>query len=339
MPISSAIVSRAVDLVARKLAGVDSEKIVRFTNILSEEAQRISDELQYSGQQVNASILVARLEGFLKRLKYEFRNQGPDPSSYEFPIFNVSHNPNLVCPKPINRLYDKKSKKRNSTPIEQSQAIYSTLKQPINSNLLSYYTYPQQYFLNPSVVYYEAPIATIDKQSTGDDMLSHATIDSELTNSNYQTHVNSQESNSINSEKEKVTTKRIYAAPDTVIGSDTVEDLLQLINSQKSAPSQSTSTTERVIIIDRPGSKSLHKKRSKHKREVSNISASTTSSTTVSASPSSNNTVQQPTLFNVQQPSYQQPTTYMSLPTNAYSTTQSSYSVNMNGYYPIAYYR
>ncbi|CAF5224320.1 unnamed protein product, partial [Rotaria magnacalcarata] len=75
MPISSAIVSRAVDLVARKLSGVDSEKIVRFTNILSEEAQRISDELQYSGQQVNASILAARLEGFLKRLKYEFRNQ------------------------------------------------------------------------------------------------------------------------------------------------------------------------------------------------------------------------------------------------------------------------
>ncbi|CAF3345184.1 unnamed protein product [Rotaria socialis] len=339
MAISSVIVSRAVDLVARKLAGMDSEKIVRFTNILSEEAQRISDELQYSGQQVNANILAARLEGFLKRLKYEFRNQGPDPSPYEFPIFNVSHNPNLVYPKPINRLYGKKAKKKNSTSIEQSQAMYSSLKQPINSNLLSYYTYPQQYFLNPSVVYYEPPIATIDKQSTGDDMLSHATIDSEFTNSNYQTRVNSQKSNSMNIEKEKVTTKQIYAAPDTVIGSETMEVLLQLTNRQQSVPSQSTSTTERVIIIDRPGSKSLHKKRSKHQKDVSNISASTTSSTTVLITPSSNNTIQQSTLFNVQQPSYQQPITYMSLPTNAYPTTQSSYSVNTNGYYPIVYYR
>ncbi len=69
------MISRAVDLVARKLAGMDSDTIARLTQVLSEEAQLISEELQYSGENVNSDILAARLEGVLARMKYEIRNQ------------------------------------------------------------------------------------------------------------------------------------------------------------------------------------------------------------------------------------------------------------------------
>ena len=74
MPKYNFMVSRAVDLVARKLAGMDTETVARLTQVLSEEAQSISDELQYSGQNVDADVLAARLEGLVARIKHEARN-------------------------------------------------------------------------------------------------------------------------------------------------------------------------------------------------------------------------------------------------------------------------
>ena len=75
MPKHNFMISRAVDLVARKLAGMDPETIGRLTQVLSEEAQSISDELQHSGQNVDSDVLAARLDGLVTRMKYEFRNQ------------------------------------------------------------------------------------------------------------------------------------------------------------------------------------------------------------------------------------------------------------------------
>lgn len=75
MPVQKRIVSRVVDRLARKLAGFDTDKLIRFTKILSEEAEQISDELEYDDQTMNAEIIAARLEGFAKRLKYELRTQ------------------------------------------------------------------------------------------------------------------------------------------------------------------------------------------------------------------------------------------------------------------------
>ncbi|CAF3535118.1 unnamed protein product [Rotaria sordida] len=115
------MISKAVDLVARKLAGFDTDTIARLTQVLSEEAQMISEELQHSGQVVDSDILAAKLEGLVARMKYEIRNQGPDPSPHEFPIFNVSHNPSAPYPNPINHLYDKRYKEAYSTFIKQKQ--------------------------------------------------------------------------------------------------------------------------------------------------------------------------------------------------------------------------
>lgn len=69
------MISKAVDLVARKLAGLDPETINRITQILGEEAQAISDEMQSTGEKVDADILAARLDGIVARIKYEVRNQ------------------------------------------------------------------------------------------------------------------------------------------------------------------------------------------------------------------------------------------------------------------------
>lgn len=75
MPKYNFMVSRAVDLVARKLAGLDTDTVSRLTQILGEEAQAISEELQYSGQPVDSEVLAARLEGVVARMKYEVKNK------------------------------------------------------------------------------------------------------------------------------------------------------------------------------------------------------------------------------------------------------------------------
>jgi len=69
------MISKAVDLVARKLIGMDPDSIARVSQILSEEAQMISDELQHNGQNVDSEILAARLEGVVARMKYAAKNQ------------------------------------------------------------------------------------------------------------------------------------------------------------------------------------------------------------------------------------------------------------------------
>ena len=69
------MISKAVDLVARKLAGMDPDAVARLTQALSEEAQMISEDLQRSGQNIDTDILAARLDGMVTRMKYEVRNQ------------------------------------------------------------------------------------------------------------------------------------------------------------------------------------------------------------------------------------------------------------------------
>ena len=75
MPKYGYMISKAVELVARKLAEYDPETISRLSNALSEEAQAISDEMNNEGQSIDADILAARLEGVVKRMKYEAKNQ------------------------------------------------------------------------------------------------------------------------------------------------------------------------------------------------------------------------------------------------------------------------
>lgn len=74
MPNYAYMIAKAVDVVARKLAGMDPENASRVTQALSDEAKVISDELQHSGQRVDQEILAARLEGLVTRMKYEMRN-------------------------------------------------------------------------------------------------------------------------------------------------------------------------------------------------------------------------------------------------------------------------
>ncbi|CAF1340938.1 unnamed protein product [Rotaria sordida] len=355
----NSIISRAVNIVAQKLAGMNPDIITRFTKILSEEARIIYEELLYSGQNVDVDILAARLDGILKRMKYELRNKGPDLSPYEFPIFNVSYNPYEPNPKPINHLYNKHYKKVSSNFIEPNQRTYPTSQQNFESiqtthpNSSLYQIYQQQqpiidwHSLQSPITYYQKPITSIDKSSTiyrsstGDNIhsrsLSRSTSDSELNysvHSNFQTHQTSTKSNhkSNTNEKKLITTKRIYTSPNTVIGSQTIKDLFQVINNEKSTPSPSTSTTTRVIIIDRYDPNSSNNNQSKNKKELLNTSTSKTS-TTVSTRPSTDYVMQQSTYYNPRQP-----VMYTSMPNNIYST-RASYVTNTSGYYPLVYYR
>ena len=75
MPTHPFVVSKAVHLAARPLAGMDPGLVMQLRQILGEEAQRISDELQQNGNHVNAEIIAARLDGFVRRLKHDLQDQ------------------------------------------------------------------------------------------------------------------------------------------------------------------------------------------------------------------------------------------------------------------------
>jgi hypothetical protein len=165
-----------------------------------------------------------------------------------------------------------------------------------------------------------------------------------------------------NNNKETVTTRTIYASPDTEISRETMEDLLKVVNRQQSDPTGSTSPiTERVIIIDRRGpstpdnnsnSSGTDRVRTFEIRTStagvtpSTPSAPSTTSTTTTATPtptSTNSTsstayaMRQPNYYTVPQFYYQQPKTYTSLPSSLYVTTP--YVPGVNNFYPYGYYR
>jgi hypothetical protein len=101
---------------------------------------------------------------------------------------------------------------------------------------------------------------------------------------------------------EIIAKKQVYTSPNTIIGSRTMEDLFQVVKNQQS-------TIEHVIIIDRPGEKSIP------------IIPST----------------QQPIYYNPQSLVYQQPEIYTSIPNNIYLPT--TYIANAISYYPFVYFR
>jgi len=63
--------------------------------------------------------------------------------------------------------------------------------------------------------------------------------------------------------KSTITKKGIYTSSDTVIGSQNMEDLFQVISDQRSKSSRSTSMIKHVIIIDRHDSDSLNNNQKK----------------------------------------------------------------------------
>jgi hypothetical protein len=286
---------------------------------------------------------------------FDFQKKGHDPSPYEFPIFNVSHNPLAPYPNPINHLYDKRYKEAYSTFIKQDQPppanpqqtepstpTSPSSSQPTNNrNPPSYSTYPQgqsqqlsnkqaspspasiPHFRQPPTAgwQYMNPYATmprshaayyqqqalqkmppiqeqsftnnsqpVRRSSTGEDIRSNSLSRSTSSNEfNYHTNTgpekirvrvindnsasssttdpqyptnrsNMQRSslksnNSTDDNQEVITTRRIYAAPNTEIGAETMEDLLKVVDNRRSESTQSTSSpvTERIIIIDRRG--------------------------------------------------------------------------------------
>ncbi|CAF3960981.1 unnamed protein product [Rotaria sp. Silwood2] len=459
------MISRAVDLVARKLAGFDTETIARLTQVLSEEAQKMSEELQYSGQNVDSDILAAKLEGLVARMKYEIRNQGPDPSPHEFPIFNVSHNAAAPYPNPINHLYDKRYKEAYSTFIKQNQPTPPTSrktepstptspaaplpsKPTTNPETSSYGNYPQgQYqqqsnnqtqqstnalptsrqpptggwsYMNPyatmprsHAAYYQQQASKpmqpltehsstntatprIRRSSTSEDLHSHnlsrsassdalnyvtdngrekirvRVINGNSASSSIDPNMNKLPDNHFNTKrsilkstgddddnKQMVTTRKIYTAPDTEIGTETLQDLFKVVDKQKSNSTQSTSSPmkERIIIIDRRDRNTPDNNLNSSGQDrvrTFEIRSSTTevppstpsplppvsTSTPVPTSTNSSNgyALQQPNYYTGQQLFYQQPNMYMSAPTHVYPGG-TPYVAGVNNYYPYAYFR
>jgi hypothetical protein len=170
--------------------------------------------------------------------------------------------------------------------------------------------------------------------------------------------------------KESVTTRTIYASPNTEISKETMEDLLKVVNNQRSDPAGSTSSPvkERIIIIDRRGSntpdnnQNLLGKEQYRTFEIRSPTAAvppsiptpaTTTATPSNPTPAATTAIPstpttstfssayvmpQPTYYPGQQLYYQQPKMYSSVPSNLYSAA-TPYVLGANNFYPFTYYR
>jgi len=156
-----------------------------------------------------------------------------------------------------------------------------------------------------------------------------------------------------NDNKEILTTRTIYAAPNTEIGAETMQDLFKVVNQQQSA---SSPMTERVIVIDRRGpnapdnnstSSGMDRFRTFEIRTPTagatpstpptTTAPTTTSTPTVTNStPSTRYVMQQPNYYTGQQFFYQQPKMYSSMPSRLHVTTP--YVAGVNNVYPYGYF-
>lgn len=161
-----------------------------------------------------------------------------------------------------------------------------------------------------------------------------------------------------------VTTRTIYAAPNTTIGNETIQDLFKVVDKQGSGPPGSTGSpmTERVIIIDRRGPNSSDNTSSSSGVDryrafeirtsttgatPSTPSATTTTTTTANtnngaqatpttSTPSNAYAMQQQNFYPGQQLFYQQPKVYSSVPGNLYLTTP--YGTGAPNFFGYGYY-
>jgi len=247
--------------------------------------------------------------------------------------------------------------------------------------------------LPSNTAYYQQPIQgqPLRNSSTGEDLRSNSLSRSASSNDlNYPTNsgkekirvrvindgptstsANSQINNRVNSprsilksnsdiniNKEQLTARTIYASPNTEIDKETMEDLLKVVQNQRSEATRSTAApmTERVIIIDRRGSSPPDNNSNSSGQNrfrtfeirtttagVTPSSPSAIATTSTPTSPSTTTTssvvqgMQQPTYYTGQQLFYQQPKIYSSVPNNLYSTV-TPYVQNVNGFYPFGYY-
>jgi hypothetical protein len=147
--------------------------------------------------------------------------------------------------------------------------------------------------------------------------------------------------NKIDNNKETVTKNKTYTTPNTVIGAETREDFFQFVKREKSVPSQLKSSTDRVIIIDRPDQNSLDNKRSKTRKGRLHTSKTHTATSVTTNNGETTLSVgyppEQPTYYNSQPGIYQPPAVYMSMPNINYSVTP--YVSNARSYQPFIFYR
>jgi len=156
-----------------------------------------------------------------------------------------------------------------------------------------------------------------------------------------------------NDNEEILTTRTIYTSPNTEIGAETIQDIIKVVNQQRSP---SSPMTERVIVIDRRGSNTPDNNSSSSGMDrfrtfeiripttgatpstPPTTSAPTTTSTPTptNSTPSTGYVMQQPNYYTGQQFFYQQPKMYSSMPVNLQRRTP--YVAGVNNFYPFGYF-
>jgi hypothetical protein len=212
----------------------------------------------------------------------------------------------------------------------------------------------------------------VRRSSTGEDLRSHSLSRSASSNElNYPTNsgvekirvrVINDNSASSSSPDPQINTssntrpyaqRSIYTSPNTEIGTETMQDILKVVNQQRSP---SSPMTERVIVIDRRGSNTPDNNSSSSGMDrfrtfeirtpttgatpstPPTTSAPTTTSTPTptNSTPSTGYVMQQPNYYPGQQFFYQQPKMYSSMPVNLQRRTP--YVAGVNNFYPFGYF-
>jgi hypothetical protein len=152
--------------------------------------------------------------------------------------------------------------------------------------------------------------------------------------------------------QEMNSSRRIYTTSNEDVGTETMEDLFEIVNQQRQDLSQSASPMpERIIIIDRRGSNQSDNQQNitgKNRFRTFEIRASadpvtpTTPISPLPVTPTINTTASRYAIppsnyFHSPQLQYQQPKMYGSVPNHIYASP-TSYAAGVGGFYPFAYY-
>ena len=220
------------------------------------------------------------------------------------------------------------------------------LSRSASSNDLNYATNPNAEKIRVRVVQNNTPSGSLDPQM----------------NPGSRARISSQRSilkpnNELDDGSEVIGGRRIYAAPDTELGPETMQDLFQVVNQQRSESSRSGAApmAERYIVIDRRSSNTpddLANASGKDRFrtfEIRTAAPPVSPGTPPSPAPVAPVTpranappnpyaVRQPTYYPAQQLQYQQPKVYSSVPNNMYASAN-PFAAGANNFYPFVYYR
>lgn len=231
MTTRNAIISQTVVYLRKKYPQLDQGSLAYLTN----QANRILTEFELTGMNVTAEIVAARLDGFIRGIRHSSRSMVEQGSSSRQDDVSLNTYGTSTTTEP--RLSQEDSLK--SVPTQRLSRSSTGEKLPSRS--ISRSTSDSELIYSLSNPKSQKILVNVIR----DEAISP--IETRIHRSKSKTHHKTPPQR-----KDHSTKKNIYSSTNALIGSKTIEDLLKVAAQTATAASK----VDRVIIIDRPKTKS-----------------------------------------------------------------------------------